>query len=282
MSSVGGFGPGKLWSLWDMLEFDAYRFVGLMNTLQSITFNNRSPSPEMRAADTKMSRETFGKLLQENANHLAEMRLPTSKAAILDLKSWIVSHGQYNELTDEKVGFSCRVLRMETQGRKFIQVENEELYHRGAELFDSDMAVTFPSASYEVDEASKCLALERGTACVFHLMRALEIAVAATARCLQIPDPIRQRDRTWGAIQGKIDTAIKAKWPLKPDQENGDGYYFVNLLASFSAVKNPWRDATMHVEKVYTVEQARDILDAARGFMRLVMTRFDEQGQPYA
>lgn len=260
-----------------MLEFDAYGFVGLTNTLRSITLAIRGASPEKA---TKKD-PAFEGALRQHLETLAKMRLPASKGALLDLLKSVETFGPYNSLADEKVGYICRTLRHELEGRKFLQVDDDDLYCKGAELFSPDMAAKFPSASYEIDEASKCLALERGTACVFHLMRAMEIAVAATARCLQIPDPVRQKDRTWGAIQGAIDSAIKVKWPLKTDRESGDGYYFMNLLASFSAVKNPWRDATMHVEKTYTVEQARDILDAVRGFARLVMSRFDEQGQPY-
>lgn len=30
-SAVARFAPGRLWSLWDMLEIDAYEFVGMTN-----------------------------------------------------------------------------------------------------------------------------------------------------------------------------------------------------------------------------------------------------------
>jgi hypothetical protein len=42
--------------------------------------------------------------------------------------------------------------------------------------FGNEVAVAFPSATYDIREASNCFALERWPACVFHLMRTLEIA----------------------------------------------------------------------------------------------------------
>jgi DNA topoisomerase IA len=46
------------------------------------------------------------------------------------------------------------------------------------------------------------------------------------------------------------------------------------------AVKDAWRNATMHVENKYTEEEARRIYDAVRGFMMKLASRMDEQGMP--
>ncbi|HST51346.1 MAG TPA: hypothetical protein VLJ61_04985 [Pyrinomonadaceae bacterium] len=45
--------------------------------------------------------------------------------------------------------------------------------------FGQKVADRFPSASYDIAEASKCFALERNTACVMHLMRAAEVGLKA-------------------------------------------------------------------------------------------------------
>jgi hypothetical protein len=180
-----------------MLEFDAYKFVGLMNTLRSITrIKQEDPT---KALDGGMGRAALVESLQEHADHLAEMRLPTSRAAILDLKSSIAFVGPHNELTDTKVGFACRVLRMETEGRKFLQIDDENLYRKGADLFGADVATKFATtAAFEIDEAGKCLAVGRHTAAVFHLMRVMEVGVNAASACLRIPDPVKGSERNWG------------------------------------------------------------------------------------
>jgi hypothetical protein len=53
--------------------------------------------------------------------------------------------------------------------------------------FGNAVAVAFPSAKYDIREASNCFALERWPACVFHLMRTLEIALAALADKFDVP-----------------------------------------------------------------------------------------------
>jgi hypothetical protein len=279
------FRPGRLWSLWDMLEFDAYKFVGLMNSLRSITFMRHQATPELLAADTALSREAMGRMLQEHADHLAEMRLPTSKAAILDLKSSIVSYGPYNDLADTKVGFACRILRMETEGRKFLQIDDEDLYRKGASLFGPDVAIKFPTdGAFEIDEAGKCLAVGRSTACVFHLMRVLEIGVKATSTCLGIPNPVKDAERNWGVMLRKIKDEMERRNKAAPPQWSvaGDRDFFAEIYVSLDAVRNVWRNATMHVENKYIPEEAEHILAAVRGFMRKLASRLDERGQPLA
>jgi hypothetical protein len=62
----------------------------------------------------------------------------------------------------------------------------------------------------------------------------------------------------------------------------GDGALFASLFALLEAVRNPWRNATMHVENKYTYDEAEHILVAVKGFMRKLASRMDEQGQPLA
>ncbi|HVA67886.1 MAG TPA: hypothetical protein VNF45_01145 [Candidatus Binataceae bacterium] len=47
----------------------------------------------------------------------------------------------------------------------------------------------FSDAIYDMQEAANCLALGRATACVFHLMRVLEVGLSALANELKIPWP---------------------------------------------------------------------------------------------
>jgi hypothetical protein len=58
--------------------------------------------------------------------------------------------------------------------------------------------------------------------------------------------------------------------------------FFESLHASIDAVKNPWRNATMHVERVYTEEDAEHIFIAIKGFIKSLASRCDENGEPKA
>jgi hypothetical protein len=61
-----------------------------------------------------------------------------------------------------------------------------------------------------------------------------------------------------------------------------DAVFFAEIYASLDAVRNVWRNATMHIENKYTPEEAEHIFAAVRGFMRKLASRCDELGQPTA
>ena len=155
-----------------------------------------------------------------------------------------------------------------------LDYSKAKYFETGQDLFGADVAQKFQSAAFEIDEAGKCLAVHRSTACVFHLMRVLEIGIRALARCLAIPDPTKPSER--------IKDGIESRWPSTANRIQGDGALFESLYASLDAVKNPWRNATMHVEKKYTGEEAINVMNAVEGFMKRLALRMDEMGQPLA
>jgi len=164
-----------------------------------------------------------------------------------------------------------------------LEQEKAAYFEPTTPLFGPDVAAKFLSAVYEIDEAGKCLALSRPTASVFHLMRSIEFGVRATAKCLSIPDPINSR-RSWGpmlnTIKNEMDRRNKATPPAWTNAS--DRNLFDEAHASLDAVRNTWRNATMHVENKYNEEEAEHIFVAVRGFMKKLASRMDEQGQPLA
>ncbi|MDE3181007.1 MAG: hypothetical protein KGM47_15275 [Acidobacteriota bacterium] len=151
-------------------------------------------------------------------------------------------------------------------------------------LFGVDFASKFPGGgAFELDEAAKCLALGRATAAVFHLMRVMEIGIRALSKCLNIPDPIQPSQRNWGRILTTIkEQGIDQKWPTAAAKTLAGAEIFDELHASLDAVKNPWRNATMHVENKYTYEEAEHIFFSVKGFMKKLASRMDEEGSPKA
>lgn len=111
-------------------------------------------------------------------------------------------------------------------------------------------------------------------------MRVMEFAVRAVARCLGIPDPLQPADRSWGAVLKKIRDGIDGKWPTVALRSTGDGEFFDSLYASLDAVKNPWRNATMHPANKYTDDEAEHVFVSVKGFMMKLAFRCDENGDP--
>jgi hypothetical protein len=178
-----------------------------------------------------------------------------------------------------------RRIRDELSLMQFLHISSDmaKYYRPTSPLFGTSIEAKFLSVAFELDEAAKCLALGRPTASVFHLMRIVELGVRTTARCLQIPDPTKPYERNWGNILRTIrDEGIAVKWPTPGARMSGDCALFEELYASLDAVRNPWRNATMHVERKYTDDEAEHIFVAVKGFMVKLASRCDEDGKPFA
>jgi hypothetical protein len=167
--------------------------------------------------------------------------------------------------------------------KKVLVLERDEAayFAPSKPLFGEEFVERFRAeGEFELGEAAKCLAVARPTAAVFHLMRLLEVGIRAVARCLSIPDPLKPAERNWAVILKLIRESIDACWPTQADRMTGDGQTFDALYASLDAVKNPWRNSTMHVEKKYTEDEAEHVFVAVKGFMERLACRCDENGNP--
>ena len=220
------------------------------------------------------------RVLQLQAS-LADLPTPITSAAIDDLVE-LMGHKRItaDRLREELSGISA-TLRRELSSAHLLTLKPDrgQYLEQTTPLFGAEVDTRFPSASYDLAEAGKCYALDRPTACVFHLMRVLEFGIEGTRKCLGIPDPVKAAERNWGTALRKINEAIAAKSSWQAPEDTG---FFAEIHASLDAVRNVWRNATMHVEKKYTAEEAEHIFAAVRGFMTKLASRCDENGQPLA
>ena len=128
--------------------------------------------------------------------------------------------------------------------------------------FGNEVMDAFPHASEDISEAGKCLALDRSTAVVFHLMRAMESAVQALSAELGIT----KTDRVWGSLLS--DMAAKIEAMPKGAERNKWSEGHTHLYH----VKQAWRNDTMHPKQTYTFSEAKAIYEAVNVFMRHLAT----------
>ncbi len=153
--------------------------------------------------------------------------------------------------------------------------------------FGKDVARKFKTrGKQEVGEAANCLALGRDTACVFHLMRAVEVAIEALRLCLGLPAPTKGQHKAWGAILGRFQEEIDKRnedraWPRQWSSLE-DKRFFEQVQMALISIKDGCRDDTMHVERSYNERQAQHMFALTKGFMERVASRLDEDGQPLA
>lgn len=126
-----------------------------------------------------------------------------------------------------------------------------------APAFGVEVDDAFPTAAAEISEAAKCLAFQRPTATVFHLMRAMELAVQKLAERLGIP----KIEKEWGKLLSDISKEIESM--PKGSARNAWSSIHVHLYH----VKQAWRNDTMHPKTTYTENEAENVFEAVKIFM---------------
>src|SRR6266536_4281388 len=144
--------------------------------------------------------------------------------------------------------------------------DTEKLYAAKL-LFGDDVAKKFPSASVDIEEAGKCLALDRGTAAVFHLMRVMEVGLRALAKSLNDPRLDPKKNPTWSNILQKGDEELKKPIAQRAPEWAANDHFFSEAQANLRAVQYAWRNPTMHVEINYDPEKAGDVMQSVKAFM---------------
>ena len=70
------------------------------------------------------------------------------------------------------------------------------------------------------------------------------------------------------------------RWPPALTRNGGDDQLFETAYAALAGMQNPWRNSTMHLDQVYTLEDARHIFEIVGGFMKKLASQVDENGEP--
>lgn len=178
---------------------------------------------------------------------------------------------QYREAVTQ-LNVISNSIEAELHSFKFLRIEAADAkYYQDKQLFGEDVASRFPTATQDVEEAGKCLALSRGTATVFHLMRVMESGLKALAKALDIPYA-----PSWESYIKQIETKISEKHKHKGIKWKRDEPFFREVLGNLQTIKIAWRNPTMHIVRQYTPEEADDIFRAVRSFMRKISGRIGE------
>jgi hypothetical protein len=156
-----------------------------------------------------------------------------------------------------------------------VNQENSE-YLSEKPLFGMSVFEAFLKSNTDIMEAGKCLAFERPTAAVLHLMRALEHPLRAMADALDVP--IKDN---WNKILTDLENKIRdvddsGKRP-KPSYWEGrkeDQNFYLSATVHFFSIKNVYRNDSMHGNKEkYTLEEAKKIFETVKYFMAHLSAR---------
>jgi hypothetical protein len=163
----------------------------------------------------------------------------------------------------------------ELKDRNFIYVRMADVarYKKVLDGWGPNVKECFPLAVYDIAESSRCLALGRYSAAVFHAMRVLEVGISALAVRLGVSH--KKRDRSWSTVLDAIQTQVDSKFPkgaaMTPPRRAKRREYN-QMIGQFHVFERAWRDYTVHNPVEYKRGSATEIVDAVAVFFRTIQT----------
>ncbi len=156
-----------------------------------------------------------------------------------------------------------------------VQSSKRHLYQQKEPPFGPDVESRFPEASKDVAAASRCLALDEWTACVLHLMRALETPLHALAHKVGVTFPSPIELETWKVIIEKIEAEIHARvkkleQEKKSSARNDALKAYAESALQFRHFKNAWRNNAAHGREWYDEREAERVYMAVKDFMQTI------------
>jgi hypothetical protein len=256
VSGAGQLVPGRLWSLWDMLQsyFPIYKIAldieRLRRNAELYKDANRKPdivdAERFQVLIKEIHRECLGLDLtstHEMANRLMGKPPPGSYA---------VMFGDLDHLD----GSLTTDLKKEAVFR--IPPERKE-YFEHSDLFGPKVSSAFPSCARDIHKAGSCYALGQEDGCVHHLMLVLERGLNALA----VKIGVSYQRTNWQNIIDQIASKLKSE-PRGPERD-----FLLEVNSQFGFLKDAYRNHSEHAhDDPYDMDKAISILKHVRGFMQ--------------
>lgn len=254
--------PYRLWSLLDMQRLFADHIVRAVRMLDHLT---KDIPIEERISFLNILRYDFEAIGLCSAVH----QIDRIKATILSVKNPDPLDPQVKEL-------EARYLDDLKETFCFILPRDRAKYWTEKHPFGTDVSEAFHSAIIDIEEAGKCLACRRWTAAVFHLMRVTEVGLRALKASLNDERFNSKGNPSWERILDRFREELKKDRDKRTPEWTADELFYSGAAATLMAVKEAWRNPTMHVEINYDEDRAIDVWDTVRIFMRHLATKLVE------
>jgi hypothetical protein len=186
---------------------------------------------------------------------------------------------------------ATEILVAEFAKRKFLFVRPEFAQYMNQDApFGSAVEKAFPSARFDIKEAGNCLAVEHGTAAVFHLMRAVEWALRALCVDLGFQRVRTKNKKTgkvtyiplgwsdWETLLNQLESRVNdriAKAKRGPKKQLYQEFY-QPALQEIKGMKDAWRNHVMHTRREYTAKEADAVFEHVRRLMAKLAERVCE------
>lgn len=274
--------PFRLWSLWEMLAFNAGFFCSNSTHLQRL-MDDVAQAIRERGVDALITADEG-----ERTRSVVNMFVSDSERLLLIRtveRIGRISNLQFDSLTLQALSIQLEELQhaiwRDLYERTFMYMpRDKEEYFDKPELFGEAVRQRFPKAAEDITAAGNCFATGNYTACVFHLMRVLEHGLRALAKKLRISFKTKQGAtvpidlQEWGTIIGKIEAEISDMKNLPKGKRKSEELEFYSQTANeFRYFKDAWRNHVMHTRTSYDEHDAAKAMEHVRSFMQHVATK---------
>jgi hypothetical protein len=264
VSSAGGFAPGKLWSLSDIMR--SIYASGLFSIVAAV-----AAFEHMNHGDNeKISSETQKDLAAKFGSYTSELK--GSHASLVKLVAKVGMEGAtWTDLVSICAEFRGRLLD-ETDEKAFFTLTPIEAEYFAKPRYGWELAIErFPNIVDDVEEARKCFAFSRYPASVFHSVQIVETGLIELGKFLKVTDPLSG----WTAVATALSKVIEKKHRERTKFEKINFQFLEQTQGTVAGLKNAWRNKISHVHgklvvmtKEFSPEVSEEILMATRAFMR--------------
>jgi len=280
------------WSLWDMLKVKAKHYVEIGEGLANIVLFLNPPLTVFNK-DAPLADDAQNYVLTSLAQiepHCESLGLPVTDGLI---EQFIGRYPPGTWPTYEQAFVAMSAIRdtfkLELQAQMFFCVlpHRTTYYSSAGPRIESGADIAglthtleaFPDAKYDASEAGNCLAFERFTAAVYHLMRVAEYGLVAVAAAAGVEShDHRSWDKMIAGLHHHINLLSSQKLAANWKDEEKK---YSDLVAWFTAIRNGWRNPVSHIPRIYTEDIARGMFVATKTlFERLHREGFTQIHMP--
>ena len=265
----------RLWSLYDMLKFNAAHFTVVMSSqarlaalLSQSMINGWGNDPLIPATKGTISEE-LGYVRQALQYLPSHPLLDSTIDRLLQRAS-----PEDNQTTTAQAEVLVKELHndfvVHLQSFVFLGIDKEhrEFWEQSAPPLGQLVAEQFPDAAKDIAASARCFALDEWTACVFHSMRVIEQGLHYLANLLQVEISGGIEYSNWGPVITQMQSKIAAMEQLTKGQAKSEQQEFYSGLAiNFQYFQWGWRDPVSHSRGHYDPREADVVFRSAKDFM---------------
>jgi hypothetical protein len=270
---------GRFWSLWvlQLLLGGFHHHLMTLRHLQRVADLLTKKQIEGEAAKTI---NTIQETLGTTKKFCDQLELPESSKNVDRFIARIATGIDMPKLSNE-IGSLLELIESEGEERFIYTIAKAkgEQWRQESQLWDDTILIKFPSAKNDANSALSCYALDQDTACIFHLMRIVELGLRALARerKVKIPKKKRLEWTEWQTVITELSkkTDLVGSWRPGPAKDNALEFYR-GTLGEFQAFKDVYRNHVMHTRGHYGPTESLRVLMHVRGFLERLSSKLDE------